>query len=140
MHNNKSIDSNPPAGSLESRLRALPQPRVPADLERRLLATIPEHRAIRPRRWRAATGVSGLLAAACLLVALALSRSDGPMPVANRDQSRQVAGAPNHDDAVPAEGHPRPLFDSSKPPKFAWPLAGARSLAAASSSRVLLFD
>lgn len=146
MHDNRSTDSNPLAGSLEARLRALPQPPVPADLERRLLATLPVPRlfarAVRPvvpRRWLAPAAVCGTLAAACLLIALALPRGDATRSVANTDQPRHVAAETNVAAAL-AGNRMRPLFDGSKPPKFAWPLAGAPSLTAASRVCAVSFD
>ncbi|HJT32747.1 MAG TPA: hypothetical protein VJ783_11960 [Pirellulales bacterium] len=153
MHDNRSTDSNPLAGSLEARLRALPQPRVPADLERRLLAAIPAaqplaradrpaaraYRSASPWRWLAAAGVCGMLAAACLLIALALPRGDATRSVAKTDQPRHSAGQTNAA-AAPAGNRMRPFFDASKPPKFAWPLAGAPSLTAASRLRAVSFD
>lgn len=139
MRNNPSIDLNSPDGPLEARLRALPQPGVPADLERRLLADIPRHRPIASRRWLAASGVCGILMAACLLIAFNLSRSGAPRPVAAGDGPPRLADRPKAGAAVIPDGHARPYFDSSKPPKFAWPLAGAPSLAA-SSVRAVSFD
>src|SRR5947207_2007566 len=66
--------------SLEARLRALPQPPVPADLEARLLAAIPPARPAPRRRWAVWAGVAGALAAACLLAVLAWRGRDGNGP------------------------------------------------------------
>lgn len=146
MHDNRSTDSNPPAGSLEARLRALPPPSVPADLERRLLAAIPAprpfaraNRPIAPRHWLAAAGVCGTLAAACLLIALALPRGDATKSVADTDETRYVTAETNVA-AAHAGNRTRPVFDASKPPKFAWPLAGSPTLTAASRVRAVSFD
>ena len=60
--------------SLEARLRALPQPPVPAGLEARLLAAIPAKMPAPRQRWAVRVGVVsavGEVAAACLLAVLA---------------------------------------------------------------------
>jgi hypothetical protein len=67
--------------SLEARLRALPQPPVPADLEARLLATIPGKTPIPQRRWGVWVGAVAASAAACLLAVLAWPGRDGKNPV-----------------------------------------------------------
>ena len=73
-HRRPDPDRSP--DSLESRLRALPRPPVPADLEARILAAGPARASNampRParasRRWHLAVGVAASLAvaAACLL-------------------------------------------------------------------------
>jgi hypothetical protein len=55
--------------ALEARLRALPPPDVPADLESRLLAAIPVAVPMRRRHWPVWVAV-GAMAAACLLAVL----------------------------------------------------------------------
>src|SRR5436305_3982477 len=74
-HRRPDPDRSP--DSLESRLRALPRPPVPADLEARILAAGPARatnevlRRARPaRRWHLAVGIAASLAAAaaCLLI------------------------------------------------------------------------
>ncbi|HKI41373.1 MAG TPA: hypothetical protein VKA66_13520 [Mycobacterium sp.] len=59
----------------------MPQPPVPADLEARLLATIPAEMPIPRRRWAIWAGVVGPLAAACLLAVFAWPRGVGNHPV-----------------------------------------------------------
>ncbi len=68
--------------SLETRLRALPRLPVSADLEARLLATIPARRAIPPRRRAARAVAIAVSAAACLLTVFAWPRRHGESPVA----------------------------------------------------------
>ncbi len=85
--------------SLEARLRALPQPSVPADLEARLLATIPAEMRIPRRRWAVWAGVAGPLAAACLLAVFAWPRGDGNRPV-----PRPGTGESPHPITVPSPG------------------------------------
>src|SRR5260370_22901790 len=69
--------------SLEARLRALPPPPVPGDLETRLLSAIPaemptwEQGSGSRRRWMVWVGLAGALAAACWLIVLSWPRSDG---------------------------------------------------------------
>src|SRR5216683_5851927 len=94
------------AESLEARLRALPPPPVPSDLEARLLAAIPASApsAVRrsqllPRRWLVWAGVGGALAAASLLVVLFWPKSS------REDLNRIKAGFANQDT-------PRPPHDS----------------------------
>ncbi|MGH7140482.1 MAG: hypothetical protein ACREHD_32510 [Pirellulales bacterium] len=118
---------------------------MPADLERRLLAAIPTHRSVAQRpslTWRslAWTGGCAALAAACLLAFLARSWSDAQRPAADRGTPRRLAPAPNTESHAIAWGRTRPIFDSSKPPKFAWPLAGVSSIAASSHVRDVPFD
>lgn len=145
MYDKRSTDPDRSAELLETRLRALPQPGVPADLERRLLAAIPTHRSVAQGpspAWRslAWTGGCGALAAACLLFVLSRSWSDAPRPAADRGTLRRVAPAPNTEHHAIAWGRTQPIFDSSKPPKFAWPLAGVSSIAASSHVRDVPFD
>jgi len=71
MHPERRPNAGRSPESLEARLRALPQPPVPADLEARLLATIPAAILIPQRRWGVWVGALGALAAACLVVVLA---------------------------------------------------------------------
>src|SRR5215468_8470847 len=55
---------------LETRLRSVPPPRVPADLEARLLATIPTSAAVRRQVWLVWAGVVAAIAAAVLVALL----------------------------------------------------------------------
>ena len=83
MHPQKRPGPDRSPEGLEARLRALPPPPVPAELEARLLAAIPAPRRRRPI-W---AGVVGVLAAACLLAALAWRGRDrhaDPLAAARR--------------------------------------------------------
>lgn len=145
MYDKRSTDPDRSAESLEARLRALPQPGVPADLERRLLAAIPTHRSVAQGpspAWRslAWTGGCAALAAACLLVVLARSGSDAQRPAADRGEPHRLASASNTESAAIAWGRTQSILDSSKPPKFAWPLAGVSCVAASSRVRDVPFD
>ena len=130
--------------ALEARLRALPQPPVPADLEARLLATIPA--AIpRPRRRRTVwVGVGGALAAACLLAILAWSGRDGGRPVpspptsasALLGPSRPPDGSAGRPDWLEARRNP----DGPDMPPFTWPLEEKSAFKVSTSIPPELFD
>jgi hypothetical protein len=81
MHSERRPNTDRSPESLEARLRALPQPPVPADLEARLLATIPGKTPIPQRRWGVWVGAVAASAAACLLAVLAWPGRDGKNPV-----------------------------------------------------------
>ncbi len=107
--------------SLEARLRALPGPPVPGDLETRLLSTIPaempmwEHGSHR-RRWVIWLGLTGALAAACWLIVLSWPRSDGSkIEVVKHD-----GGSPGNSDPPPVR-EVRQDFGPSLG-TFTWPL------------------
>src|SRR5438445_9347978 len=98
-----NLDRSPEV--LEGRLRALPQPPVPAELEARLLATIPPPTSIPQRRWPvrvALTGLVGPLAAASLLPVLAWTWGNGK----NRILTPPTAESASHKT-------PRPPDDSA---------------------------
>src|SRR5688572_25756127 len=116
MHPERRPNPDRSAESLEARLRALPQPPVPAGLEARLLAAIPAPR----RRW--AVWAVAALAAACLLAALAWPRRDGAGP-GPREPERQVVHRPPDDlDGIAAGREARRVLDGAEPPPFTWPL------------------
>src|SRR6266481_4229426 len=99
MHPASRPNPDESSESLEARLRALPQPPVPADLEARLLGAIPApaERPFQRRRWAVGVGVFGPLAAACLLAVFAWPRSDGNDPVPNgptKDSAHQATPWP----------------------------------------------
>jgi len=130
-----NLDRSPEA--LEARLRALPQPPVPADLEARLLAAIPSRTALpsRPngsgdpsyrRHWAVWASVVGALAAACLLAVLAWPRRDGKSPDPS-PAPRQVAipvtpQPPDDSDNIAAWREARRVLDGAEMPAFHWPL------------------
>jgi hypothetical protein len=75
MQPQKRPNSDRSPEALAARLRALPAPPVPGDLEARLLAAIPAEmprplRASRPRRWAVWAGAAVAVAAACWLAVL----------------------------------------------------------------------
>src|SRR5437588_428657 len=57
--------------TLKARLRALPQPPVPAHLEALLLATVPGAMPISPRRWAVRASLLAAALAACVMAMLA---------------------------------------------------------------------
>jgi hypothetical protein len=116
-----------------ARLRALPQPAVPADLEARLLAAIPAAPLLqrRRRRRRLWAGAAGTLAAACLLACLTWPRSDDQRGIRpGIDASTSTVPTPPHvvprprDDSggVPAWLEARRVLDGAEQARFAWPL------------------
>jgi hypothetical protein len=124
--------------SLEARLRALPPPAVPADLEARVLATIPATVLMPVQRpWAVWVGAVTVLAAACLLAILAWPRLTSKLPVprpAKEESVRQDTPRPaDHSDSVELREIARRGPDELGPPTFTWPLpeAGPRPLAAA---------
>jgi hypothetical protein len=70
MHPERRPDPERSLEELAARLRALPAPSAPAELEGRLLASIPAAFSLRPRHRTRWVGVIGALAAACLLALL----------------------------------------------------------------------
>jgi hypothetical protein len=136
MHPEKRPNPDRSPEALPARLRALPPPPVPADLEARLLATIPAEKAQPQRRWAVWVGVIGALAAACLLAVLA-----GP----GREGHNTVPSPPVIASAPPVT--PRPLDDSASiapwlkarrdldeagVPLFTWPLEETSPITATS--------
>jgi hypothetical protein len=127
MHPERRPNPDGSSESLEARLRALPQPRVPADLEARLLATIPAEMPIPRRRWAAWVGAVGAVAAACSLAVLAWPRREGQNPVPNPptiESAQQVIPRPPDDAASIAPWlQARRDPDGAEMPPFTWPLA-----------------
>jgi hypothetical protein len=98
--------------SLEARLRALPQPPIPADLEARLLAGIPAALPIRRWRWAVWVGLAGAAAAACLLIVLAWPRRDRPAP-----------SPPHAPEPIAVEPESGRMLDEDELPAFHWPFS-----------------
>jgi hypothetical protein len=125
MHPEKRPNPDPSLESLEARLRALPQPPIPADLEARLLATIPAKRSL-PRRWGVRVGAIGALVAACLLVVIVWPRRDRDLPITrpNTIESVQKATPRPPDDSarMASMRSARIVFDEAEPSTFTWPL------------------
>jgi hypothetical protein len=111
---------------LEARLRALPQPPVPAGLEARLLAAIPADRPTQRRRWAGRVGVAAM-AAACVLAVLAWPRREAKGPVPSPppgDIVHQAAPRPPADAAdLTAWRETRRVLDGAEMPPFSWPLS-----------------
>jgi hypothetical protein len=126
--------------SLEARLRRLPAPPVPVDLEARLLAATPAQQAVEPRlrlsakpqamserRWRWAwwMGAASALAAACLLIALLWPRGNGQKSD-QKDNGLVTNGST--DAAGPQSSHDKRIArfervpDEPKLPPFTWPV------------------
>jgi hypothetical protein len=126
MHPERRPNPDRSPEALEARLRALPQPPVPADLEARLLATIPLELPLPPRRWAVWVGAAAAVAAACLLTVLAWLGRDGKNPVlspATIASAYRVTPRPPDDSATIAPWlEARRALDEAKVPTFTWPL------------------
>jgi ferric-dicitrate binding protein FerR (iron transport regulator) len=125
MHPERRPNRDRSPEALEARLRALPQPLVPADLEARLLANIPRVLPIPRRRWGVWAGAVGALAAACLLAVLAWSARDGKNsdPSSGPGQSAtQVTPRPLDDSANITWRQARRDLDEAEMSTFTWPL------------------
>ncbi|HEV3167577.1 MAG TPA: hypothetical protein VGZ22_26470 [Isosphaeraceae bacterium] len=128
--------------SLEARLRALAQPPIPADLEARLLATIPAEMPIPQRRRAVWVGLAGAAAAACLLTLLAWPRGDGknpaprPGPIGSAHQS--TARPPRDLARIAAWQETRVGLDGAEVPPFIWPLEETSPIRATSIPPELL--
>lgn len=123
--------------SLEARLRALPSPLVPGDLQARLLSAIPTEaprRAVVPlpvwRRWL----VGAALASACLLILLAWPRRDR----SNNDVAHRNHGS-THTPVAPAD---RNLQQDAGPSlgTFSWPLEESSPMLASTAIPAELLD
>jgi hypothetical protein len=128
---------------LEARLRALPQPPVPADLEARLLAAIPPAGPVPRRRWAVWAGVAGALAAACLLAVLAWRGRDGKAPAPSpqkTDSARQAPSRPPEEDGIAAWREARRVADGEELPPFTWPLDEPAPVGVATSIPPDLFE
>lgn len=136
---------------VEARLRALPPPPVPSDLEARLLAAIPNEVAWRaglprlPRpRWTIFVGLAGAMAAAAFFVVLLWPKRDGGDPDRNNGtiQFTEKDAPPASDD--PAADAPLRLArrgpDENALQPFIWPIQEAKPLTASLSTRFDLPD
>ena len=139
--------------ALEARLRALPPPPVPNELEARLLVAIPvemPRRALAARPWRPAiwVGVAVGVAAACVLVVLLL-----PEPGIKKMAPRVVAIPKKNEPAFPvANERPgeslgitpwleaRRGRDGEERPTFTWPIQEKSPLVVSIKIPAELFD
>ena len=117
--------------SLEARLRALPGPPVPGDLEARLLAAIPTPKANARRRVAVFAGVAAALAAACLLAVLSKTeltpfhrgpQGDRPKPETKDFVQPRVPTAPDESARIAASLKARRELDETKLAPFRWPI------------------
>ena len=132
MRPEKRPDPDQSLESLEARLRALPQPRVPDDLEARLLATLSARTQVRSRRRAVWIGLAGATAAACFFVVLAWPPVDGEHPLSGPGTNGSMPGLtirqPNETDDPAAWPDARRRLDRAHLPPFSWPLPKSTSL------------
>jgi hypothetical protein len=121
MHRERRPNPGRSPESLEARLRALPQPPVPAGLETRLLADIPAR-----RRWAGWVGAAGAFAAACVLVALAWPRraddNPAPGPGPGAAEHQVTRRPPDAAAGIAAWREGRRVLEGAEPRPFSWPL------------------
>jgi hypothetical protein len=126
MQSDRRPNPDRPREALEAKLRALPQPPVPAHLEARLLATVPGAKPTSPRRWAVRATVLGVASTACLMAVLAWRPHHG-----EDHQTTPVPGEPTQQDirrlafestSIAACREDPRLLDEGKLPAFTWPL------------------
>jgi hypothetical protein len=129
MHPDRSVED------LESRLRAMPPPPVPASLEARLLAAIPVDRPTPSRRprWPVWAGVAGATAVVCLLIALIWPNRASVRPdhTPRNDvvQTRPEDPSANYSEWLADRQAPNP----PELPVFSWPVEEASPMRASTS-------
>jgi hypothetical protein len=120
MHPERPPNPDRSLEALEARLRAMPQPGVPAGLEEHLLAAIPFQKPL--WRWRSAVwmGAAASMAAACLvaLVAWLGQRERQPIRVTPKDEIVHPATPRPADDSAGIAA----WLEGSATPTFDWPL------------------
>jgi hypothetical protein len=140
MHPERRPNPDRSADPLADWLRALPPPPVPAELEARLLTSIPACRPAPRRRWAVWLGAAGVLAAACLL-ALLWMRDAGP---GTRDETAPpnlAVSRPSKESAGVATWlASRRVPDEAATPSFTWPLGETSAIRLATAIPPNLLD
>jgi hypothetical protein len=129
--------------SLESRLRALPPPAVPAGLEARLLAAIPACLPAPRRRWVARVGAAALAAAGLLAVLAWLGRDGNNVvigPPSSHPTAKITPRPPEDADGIAILLQALRDLDEADPPTFTWPLPPTPPLTLAPSIPADLLD
>jgi hypothetical protein len=157
MQSRKWLNSDRSLESLEARLRALPQPLVPGDLESKLLAAMPLETSIetqrsalarRPRHFVLWAAASLATAAAILLVVRFWPKPDDQHPAATVVLHPKVINvAPQITDREPdISRRILPWFeaqldpDETELPTFSWPIQEKSPLIVSTALRPDLFD
>jgi hypothetical protein len=121
--------------SLEERLRALPRPPLPLELEARLLAAAPSRLPLLRRRWPIWISAAAALAAACMVAVFAWPRPDVPRavtgPLAGGPAERVVAPPSHEYPSIAAWRQIRGLSDGDT--TYTWPIDEIRPLRASPS-------
>jgi hypothetical protein len=143
MHRDQLPNPDRSPDDLEARLRSLPRPPVPADLEMRLLAAIPVGRAVRWRSW-VFWGGPITAVAACVLVALAWREHDDrpPVPTPATSQSAHAVTPHPRDDSTRSAAwrDTRRVLEEAELTPFNWPIKETTPVMVSTTIPPDLFD
>jgi hypothetical protein len=137
MHSNRRPDPNRSPEALEARLRALPQPRIPAALKARLLATAPPVKPLPRERWAARAVVLAVTSAAGVMIVLNWRpQHEGELlrsPAASEPRRHDIERPSFESTSIASLRTDHRLLDEQNPPAFTWPLDASATLRASIS-------
>jgi hypothetical protein len=126
MQSDERPDPERSREALEARLRALPQPPVPADLEALLLATIPRAKPISTFRRAVRAAALGVAAAACVVAVILghhyLGKDHLTIPVTGEPAQQDIRRPISESMSIAAWRDDQRVLDEEKLPAFAWPV------------------